>query len=811
MTLEGLRRDAKVALRSFGRTPGFGIATVAILTLGIGLSTTMFSVYKAVIADQLPLAAQDRIVVMHPLDRGNTHLDVPYPYLAELARNTSAFAGVAGVYHLGAQPAPYMDGDRAIQLGALNASANFFDVLGMRPALGRLFRPEDGQAGAPIVIVLSHAAWVRRFNADVGVVGRTLAMPYTQAPARIIGVAPPGFSYPDHTDAWIPILPDFTAQVDIVARLAPGVTLASAHDVALAMMQRGNPFMITPFPPSEHRDPKQFQIFGIEAHSIADTILGNSRPVIIALTLAVGLLLLIACVNVGNLALVRAFARAREIAVRRAIGASYADVMRLFLVENGMLAVLGGVFGFVMAIALLRGVRIVAPPQLPRADAIGYVSTAARMAIGVTLAALLLFGLAPSLIASQVSSYAALRSDARTGEGRGRRRARRWLVSLQMALAVVLLAGASLLVRTLTRLQAMDLGYNPENLSMLTYTGPRSALSNVTQIFEASKAVVAQLEATPGVIAATPIESRPFEGQSFFIMRVAAAEAPASEREQVPFTPFEFVGRGYFKTFGIPIRRGRGFRTSDVKGADHVVVISESLAKRLWPNQDPIGKRLVQTLTDSTWTVVGVANDTHLRELKNGGPIVYFNVDQVSPFWNGFVAVRSSAPLASMMPAFRRASHEANPNLILWEAQTMDELLAEPMSQPRLSALLLSTFSGVALLLSAIGLYGVMMSVVRQQTRDIGVRLALGATAADVTRLVLGDALPVVIAGAAIGVVGAIVGARLLASQLYGVSWIDPISLGVTSLVLLVAAAVAAFLPARRAARIDPIAALRAE
>jgi len=203
MTLEGLRRDAKVALRSFGRTPGFGIATVAILTLGIGLSTTMFSVYKAVIADQLPLAAQDRIVVMHPLDRGNTHLDVPYPYLAELARNTSAFAGVAGVYHLGAQPAPYMDGDRAIQLGALNASANFFDVLGMRPALGRLFRPEDGQAGAPIVIVLSHAAWVRRFNADVGVVGRTLAMPYTQAPARIIGVAPPGFSYPDHTDAWM--------------------------------------------------------------------------------------------------------------------------------------------------------------------------------------------------------------------------------------------------------------------------------------------------------------------------------------------------------------------------------------------------------------------------------------------------------------------------------------------------------------------------------------------------------------------------------------------------------------------------------
>ena len=810
MKFESLRRDARVALRSLRRTPAFAIATVAILALGIGLSTAMFSVYKSVIADRLPVAAQDRLLVIHPLDRAATHLDVPFPYLAELARDTKVFSGVTGVYHLGAQPAPYIDGERAIPLGALDASANFFDVLGMRPAFGRLFHREDGETGAPIVLVLSHDAWVRQFRADSAIVGRTLVMPYTQAPARVIGVAPPGFSYPDHADAWVPILPGFTAQMDVIVRLAPSVTARSASDAALVMMQRNNPFAFSP-PPSGVRDLRQFQIFGVEARSLSDTILGNSRPVLVALTLAVALLLLIACVNVGNLALERAFGRAREIAVRRAIGASYADVLRLFLVENGVLAILGGVFGFITAIMLLRAVRIAAPVQLPRVDTLDYAGTAALIAFAVTLVALLLFGLAPSLVASRADSYAVLRADARTGEGQGRRRARQWMVSLQMALAVVLLSGAGLLVRTLTRLQAMDLGYHTEHLSMLTYTGPQSSLKDPKQIFEAAKSLVTRIETTPGVIAATPIESRPFEGQSLFIMRVAAADAQASEREQVPWTPFEFVGADYFKTFDIPIRRGRAFRTSDVDGAEHVVVISQTLARRLWPNEDAIGKHLMQTINQSTWTVVGVAQDTHLRELRNGGPIVYFDGDQVQPFWNGFIAVRTSVPLAAMMPALRRATHDANPNLLLWDAQTMDDLLAQPMSQPRLSALVLTAFSAVALLLSVIGLYAVMTSIVGQQTRDIGVRIALGATATDVKRLVLGDAVRVVLIGAAIGIAGAAIGGRLLASQLYGVSWIDPMSLAATSAVLLATAAIAAFLPARRAARIDPVQALRAD
>lgn len=812
MMLDAVRRDMKLAIRSLRRAPGFSVGTIAILGLGIGLSTTMFGLYKSVIADRLPVAAQDQLVVMNPRDRGNTRLDVPYRYLAEIARDSSLFSGVAGVYHLNGSRSPFTDGNTTRNLAALDASPNFFAVLGMRPILGRLFVPEDGQAGAPFVLVLSYDAWQRQFGGDSGVIGRALVAPYTGNSHRIIGVAPAGFSYPIATEAWIPMQPSFNAQVDIIARLAPRVTIERASSALLARMQRSNPFLMGQWASGKPPDLSQFKIFGIEARSFADTILGKSRPAIGALTAAVALLLLIACVNVGNLALVRSLGRAREIAVRRAIGASYADVTRLFLIENGLLAIVGGAVGFALAIGLIRVVSALGPELLPRVDTIGETGTALAIAGGTTVVALLLFGLAPSLVASRVQSYAALRADVRAGsEGRRRRNARRWLVSSQMALAVMLLAGAGLLVRTLARLEAMELGYRAEHLAMLSFTGPQRVLSSNEKIFEASKSVVAHIEALPGVIAATPIESPPFRGQSLFIMKIAPADVPASERERFPFTPFEFVGPNYFRTFQIPIRRGRAFAASDTKASGNVVVISETLAQRLWPKQDAVGKKIVQMINQSEWTVVGVASDTHLRELKNGGPVAYFNGDQIAPFWNGYLAVRTTAPISTMLPAIRAATHDANPSLVLYDTKTMDELLAEPLAQPRLSALLLSGFSTVALLLSAIGLYGVLSSMVRQQTRDLGIRLALGATGRDIRRLVLGDAMRVVGIGAVVGIVGAVAGGRLLASQLYGVGFVDPLSLGAISAVLLASATLAASLPARRASRIDPAQALRAE
>jgi len=517
-------------------------------------------------------------------------------------------------------------------------------------------------------------------------------------------------------------------------------------------------------------------------------------------------------VNVGNLVLVRLLGRTREIAVRRAIGASYAQVARLFLIENALLGIAGALVGLIVAVALLRIVRVSAPPQLPRVDALGHAGAPIAATACLALVATLLFGLVPSLIVSRTSSYSALRSDARTGmESRSSRKTRRWLVSLQVALSVILLTGAGLLVRTLERLQSMDLGYTPDHVSMLSFTGPQSVLKTDEQIHDAGKRVVARLEATPGVVAATPIESAPFKGKSFYIMKVAPAEIPPVELDHYPFVGFEFVGSSYFRTFQVPIRRGRAFTSSDTKGTEKVVVISEALAQQLWPNGNAVGKQLRQLRDNDVWTVVGVASDTHFRELRNVSPVVYFDWDQIDPFWNGLIAVRTTASLTTMLPRLRVATHDAHPDLTLYDAMTMDQLLDRPLSQPRLSALVMTAFSGVALLLSGVGLYGVMSSAVRCQTRDIGVRVALGATPRAVRRLVVGEALGVIAAGVCVGTVGAIFAGRLLASQLFGVSPLDPASLAAASVLLLVIGACAAYSPSRRAVQIDPAEALRAE
>jgi putative ABC transport system permease protein len=380
-----------------------------------------------------------------------------------------------------------------------------------------------------------------------------------------------------------------------------------------------------------------------------------------------------------------------------------------------------------------------------------------------------------------------------------------------MALALVLVASAALLVRTFQQLASLDLGYAPEHVSLIEYTAPKSDLPTQERIDDAGKRLVARIEATPGVIAATPVESPPLKGQSFYIMKVAPSTAPASERDHYPFVPFEFVGPDYFETFRIPIRRGRAFRASDDKGAPRVVVISETLARRLWPNEDAVGKQLIRTNDNSPWTVVGVAADTHFRELRNTGPVIYFESEQVSSYWNGNLAVRTTGSLAATLPALRAASRDVDPNLVIWHAETMDQLLDEAMAQPRLSALLLTSIGFFALLLSAIGLYGVMSSVVRQQTRAIGVRIALGATPREIARLVLDDAMRVVSIGGIAGAAGALVAGHLLASQLFRVKPLDPISLAIAAIVLVSVGAVAALVPAVRAAHIDPVEALRAE
>ena len=810
--MDTLFRDVRHAVRSLRRTPGFTIAVLALLALGIGMSTAMFTVFKTVLVDRLPIADQDRVIVMHPLDRSGRNLDVPATYLSEIARDRALVHDVAGAYHL-VLPQPFLNESAVVVLTLAGVSSNYFDMLGMRPALGRLLRAEDGRSGAPLVLVLSYAAWRRDFGGDPSVVGHSLVIPYTQERARIIGVAPAGFAYPSGTDVWRALPPEASsAQVDIVARLEPHVTISAARQRVFALTQRLNPFATVPSPTTQ---PGSWKISSVAAQSFTDTVLGGSRPSVVALTIAVALLLVIACVNIGNLSLVRLLGRTREIAVRRAIGARSVDIARPFAVENAILGTLGGALGFLTALAALQLVRAAAPPQVPRIDALGSWGAPLAAAASITLFALMVFGVLPSFVASRIRSYAVLRSDSRSGaESRSTRRARQWLVAMQIALAVVVLNGAGLLVRTLGQLESMDLGYRADHLSILSFTAARGALPPGVASGEAGKAFIRRVEATPGVVAATPILSEPFIGQSLYIRKLARVEQPVTEREQNPFVPFEWVGPGYFRALAIPILRGRGFTTSDTRGSERVAVVNETLARQLWPNEDALGKRIV-LLTggtgDTAFTVVGIAADTRYRELRGVGPVAYFAWEQLDGGFPGLLAVRTTRPLAAILPALRAAAHDIDSTLVVWKAQTMDQLLDAPLAQPRLSALLFSGFSVVALLLSAIGLYGVVSAGVRRQTRDIGVRMALGAMPGSIRRLVLAQVVGLVGIGVIAGLAGALATSRLLRSLLFQVSPMDPLTLAGVCVLLLAVATLAAYLPAERAARIDPVEALRAE
>jgi putative ABC transport system permease protein len=807
--MEAIRRDVRLALRSLHHSATFAVAVIATLGISIGISTAMFTVFKAVLIDRFPIVAQDQIVVMHTLDRNGTNLDIPNAYLPEIARDSALFRSVAGVYHGGVQLTPFLSGGAPIQLGAVGASPNFFDLFGMRPVAGRLFRPEDGQPGAPPVVVLSYNAWRRRFGSDPAIAGHTLVLPVTQQHAEIVGVAPPGFEYPTSADAWLPFPPGAPGQVDIIARLAPNVTMEAARAGVFALTQRLNPFAgVSP--------PTAFQVSGVTAQAFVNTVVGRSRPVIVALMLAIALLLVIACINIANLMLVRLLGRSRDIAVRQALGATPGHIARLFVAEATILVTAGGTAGFLVALGALRLVHAAAPSQLlPRSDLLDAVSTPLGTAAGLTLFAWLLFGVLLSVVPSRIGSYATLRVGARSGAGsRPRQRARRALVATQIALTVVMLTGAGLLGRTLARLQSIGLGYQPDHLSILSFTaftGPQGRLTTAAQMTQAVKDLVTRIEATPGVVAATPLESGPFKGEALFVMQLVPADRPVSANQDAPGVPFEFVGRDYFRTLQIPIRRGRGFQASDTKGSGCAVVVSETLARRFWPNQDAVGRQLMRVGDTSGCTVVGVASDTHYRELKSTGPVAYFDWEDDSTLRDWLVAVRTTGSLAATLPSLRAAIRDVNPDFTIWDAQTMDALLGTPLAQPRLSALLMTSFSLVALLLSTIGLYGVISSAARQQTHDIGIRLALGALARDVHRLVLGDALSVLGAGAAIGVAVALIAGRVLSAQLFGVSPFDPVSLALATTVLLAVGLGAAYVPSYRASRIDPVEVLRSE
>jgi len=800
-----------LALRSFRRAPGFFATAVLIVGLGIGMSVAIFSVFRTVLVRRLPVVDQDRIVVMWTyVSDPTTEVTLGTKELSVVRKESRTMRDIAAIAHWPAASLPFEYGDGSVELNRGMATGNFFDVLGARPALGRLFRPSDDEVPGMSLnetraLVLSYRAWRDKFGGDSAIIGRHLVEPLVRTDYRIIGVAPPGLSYPAGVDYWIPMWTGWQGTVSsfAVARLAPGATATAARDEYLAIEQR-----LTP----------KVHFRGAHAATFTETILGDVRPVLTLLTTAVALLLLIACLNVGNLLLLRASTRARELAIRRALGASFGDLVRDLLVEALVIAVAGAALGLLVAVGAIRLLVAYAPADVPRLDDVQLAGAPIAVAVAVASAAVLLFGVVPALLIARGQLAAPLRLDARVvGETSRRRFVRQTLVASQMALAMVMLGGAALLTRSLTRLLRQDTGFVSDHLSVFWYSWNARKDSTVAKMAALGDRLNRRVRAIPGVTATTQLVAPPMLGNGVWQIRFEADGQTPADAGTNPLFPTDMVGPEFFRTFGVKLDRGRAFTDLDDASSPLVAIVSESVARKLWPGRDPIGQRIrVPGATpdgliggDGWRTVVGVAHDTHLRLLREVSPMVF--LPSVQGYWQGSIAIRSTVPLPALLPALRVAGREVDPDLALWSPRTMDEILDGPLSQPRLGALLTSTFGLVALLLAAIGLFGVMASLVRERTREFGIRMALGASAGRVRMAVLRRAALVAGSGAVVGLVVALATSRLLTALLFGVSPMDPIALGAACLVLLAVAAVASYLPARRATSIDPVQALRSD
>ncbi|HEY4215820.1 MAG TPA: ADOP family duplicated permease [Gemmatimonadaceae bacterium] len=813
--IDRLRSDLRIALRSLARSPGIAITTTAILAVGIGMAIAMSTIVRTVMVQRLPVENQQQLVVLHAFV-GNNELSLSTEDRKALRRETRTLRDVAGVGILQIA-SPNIVGGATYSLRSVPASGNFFEVLGARPALGRLLDSTDDASGLRHAVVLSYRAWREKFNGDSSVLGKRVGDPwdpdYHAGEYVIVGVAPPGLDFPAGVDNWYTYEGDpRTAGSDnltgiTVGRLAPGATAGAARAEWLPFRERAYAQTLARLHSSA-----QLHVTRVEVAGLADEILGNSSTILEILAAAVVLLFLIVCLNVGNLLLLRAASRSHELAVRRAVGASFGDILSVLLAEGVVIAIAGGVAGFLVAEALLHGLVAAAPAQLPRLDDISLAGAPVLTAALISLLATLLFGVAPGVAVARGSLASPLRIDTRAGgRTRQRRRLQQTLIAAQTALAVITLASAGLLLHSLERLERLDLGFNPDHLSVFSVTYPLATYETRAKVGALGREVLPLLRATPGVTALSTVELRPFMGADYGVFGLIREGAPATGAPTLVAS--DLGDQELFRTLGIPVIRGRAFLASDDEHAALVAVVSRAVAEQMWPGENPIGKRVGMVIGGNvTWrTVVGEVGDAHMRALRVATPTLYLPWQQLSLGWTATVAVRTSADFASVLPSLRRVLAQVDPQLTIWDAHSFDDLLGTELATPRLSSFLLGAFALVALLLAAIGLYGVMAFTVREETREIGLRMALGAGPERVRRDVLGRALSVIAIGGAIGLLGALASSRVLAGQLFQVQPADPVSLGAACLLLGVVALAAAYLPARRATRVDPAIALRAE
>jgi putative ABC transport system permease protein len=793
-----LLHDVRHAARGLRRTPMFTLVAVVTLALGIGANTAIFSVVHAVALQGLPAREPDRLVRIW---EKNDKLQIPR-FSASVPNYYSWTERATSFEQMGAwrqDAVTLTTGGDPLRVSKLDVTWTLLPLLGVTPIAGRTFTADEDRAGGPRVVILTESLWRGRLGADPAIIGKRVVL--NDVPHTVVGIAADR-DLVVATSMFAPLAAELAQEnrsnhvMTVLARLKPGVSLRQAQqEMDAVALQLGRDF------------PRDDADWGVTMATAYDWIVPEStRTGLYILLTSVGLVLLIACTNIANLTLARSALRRREQAVRLALGAGRARIVREALTESVLLSICGGAAGMAIAYGGVPVLRTQLAAVLPRADGIALSAPVLAFAAGISVVTGLLFGAIPAALNSRRDVIAALKDDSRGSGSRHQSAARRLLVVGQLALATILLAGAALFVQSFIRLQQVDLGFRPERITTAMVGLPSSRYPNQAARWQFYSRLLSDLENTPGIEAAGASSGAPLSGNGRTGQPVKAQGPNALGTQQLQ-VDWRMVTPGFFRSMGIPILRGRTFGPEDREGGPSVMILSAEAARRFWPGEDPIGKTI---LAGPPYRVVGVAGDVrNLGLATDPRPTMYFSGTQ---FISGQMALTirtlGDMPVAATV---RKAVNAIDPQLAVFNVRTMETLMAANAAQPRITAWLVGMFALVALLLAAIGVYGVLAYLVAQRTREIGVRIALGARPSSVLGLVVGHSLRLSAAGVAIGVIAAFLLAPQIESQLFGVRARDAATLAAVPLALLAIAALASYIPARRATRVDPLTALRAE
>ena len=808
--METLTMDLKYAVRSMAKRPSFPIVVLATLALGIGAATAIFSIVEGILIRPLPFHEPDRLVYANELD-GERPMAFAWPNYVDYRDRAVSFEAMA-CHQIGALTLVSEGAARRIDGRAV--CAPFFDVLGVRMQLGRTFTAADDEVGATPVAIISDSFWRQDLGADPHVIGRTFRT--TATPLTVVGVLPPGFIFSRPEHIFVPLAlsrgtdPGYKDRgnhygINVIGRLKPGITVEQAQ----AEIERIAGDLRREYPNTNARNSGRVVL-------LRDRLVDDVKDTLAVLMGAVGFLLLLACANVANLLVARGAARQHELAIRTALGSTRWRLVRQLLAESTLLCMIGGVLGVGVAVALLKMMIALAPEGIPRIEGVAMNQASLWFALASALGCGLIFGTFPALQVAGAGGQRLLARASRSSAAVSPRRSRRVLMVVEVALALILLVGCGLMARTMMRLQGVDPGFRPDHLltARIDLQGPAWDTPTKRNPFFAR--LLEKVSALPGVESAAVTLSLPIEGSnwgSVFVVR----DKPVPPRAELPTSAVVPISAGYFRTMGMRLREGREFTEHDTFEAERVVVVNETFAKRMFPGESAIGKYYKQGWPETPesfapWRrVVGVVNDVKLNGVDRDTPMQVFIPYPQNPARSAAIVARTSVDPASLGPSLTAVVQSLDSEIPVTRVLPIAQVMSTALARQRLSTVILAVFAGVAILLAAVGLYGLVSHGVTERTREIGVRMALGAERSSVLRLFVIGGVKLAVVGTLVGLVGAYLLTKWIATLLFQVEPTDPATFTVVASLLLVVAALACYIPARRAARIDPLVALRVD